>query len=66
MPPLVGRRKLHGRVLTDPIVPKLDVGASHRHVQLLPTAFIPLFLEVDGEEVPPQVKVLDPVRIEML
>ena len=44
-------------VLTDLIVPKLDAGAPHRHVQLLPTALLPLLLEGDGEEVPPQIKV---------
>ena len=65
MPPLIGRREPHGRVLADPIVPKLDAGAPHRHVQLLPaaflpllpTAFLPLLLEVDGKEMPPQVEV---------
>ena len=61
MPPLVGRREPHERVLADPIVLKLDVGAPHRHVQLLPTALLPLPLEADGEEIPPQVKVgVDP------
>ena len=39
------------------IVSKLDAGAPHRHVQLLPAALIPLLLEVDGKEIPPQVKV---------
>ena len=57
MPPLVGRREPHGQVLTDLIVLKLDVGAPHRHVQLLPTTLLPLLLEVDGEEIPPQVEV---------
>ena len=57
MTPLVGHQEPHGWVLADPIVPKLDAGAPHRHVQLLPTAFLPLLLEVDGEEMPPQVKV---------
>ena len=56
VPPLVGRRELHGRVLVDPIIPKLDVGTPHWHVQLLLAAFLPL-MEVDGEEMPPQVKV---------
>ena len=57
MPPLVGHREPHGRVLADPIVPKLDASAPHRHAQLLPTAFVPLPLEVDSEEIPPQVEV---------
>ena len=57
VPPLVGCREPHGRVLADPIVPKLDAEAPHRHVQLLPAAHLPLLLEVDGEEIPPQVKV---------
>ena len=57
MPPLVGRREPHGWVLADLIVLKLDAGAPHRHVQLLPTALLPLLLEVDGEEMPPQVEV---------
>ena len=35
----------------------LDASAPHRHVQRLPTALLPLLLEVDGEEIPPQVKV---------
>ena len=29
----------------------------HQHVQLLPTALLPLPLEADGEEIPPQVEV---------
>ena len=63
VPPVVGCRELHGRVLTDLIVPKLDVDAPHRHVQLLPTALLPLPLEADGEEIPPQVKVgADPLE----
>ena len=57
VPPLVGRRELHGRVLADLIVPKLDAGAPHQHVQLLPATLLPLLLEVDDEEIPPQVKV---------
>ena len=57
VPPLVGCREPHGQVLADPIVSELDAGASHRHVQLLPTALLSLLLEVDGEEIPPQVKV---------
>ena len=57
MPPLVRRREPHGRVLADLIVPKLDAGAPHRHVQLLPAALLPLLLEGDGEEVPPQIEV---------
>ena len=57
MPPLVGHREPHGRVLADPIVPKLDAGAPHRHVQLLLAAILPLLLEVDSEEIPPQVEV---------
>ena len=57
VPPLVGRLEPNGWVLTDPIVSKLDADAPHRHVQLLPAALLPLLLEVDGEEIPPQVKV---------
>ena len=53
MPPLIGRREPHGWVLVDLIVPKLDAGAPHRHVQLLPATLLPLLLEVDGEEIPP-------------
>ena len=56
VPPLVGCQETHGRVLADPIIPKLDAGAPHWHVQLLPTTLLPLLLEVDGEEIPPQVK----------
>ena len=55
--PLVGCRQPHRWVLADPIVPELDVDAPHRHVQLLPTAFLTLFLEGDGEEVPLVIKV---------
>ena len=55
MTPYVGRRKLHGRVLADPIVLELDAGAPH--VQLLPAALLPLLLEGDDEEVRPQVEV---------
>ena len=57
MPPLVGHREPHARVLADPIVLKLDADAPHRHVQLLPAALLPLLLEVNGEEMPPQVEV---------
>ena len=57
VPPLVGRREPNGRVLADPIVLKLDADAPHRHVQLLPAALLPLLIEVDGEEIPPQVEV---------
>ena len=47
----------HGRILAYPIVSKLDAGAPHRHVQLLPAAFLPLILEGDGEKVPLEIKV---------
>jgi len=57
VPPLVGHQEPHGWVLADPIVPKLDASAPHRHVQLLPVALLPLLLEVDGEEIPPQLEV---------
>ena len=57
MPPLVGRRQPHRWVLADPIVPELDAGAPHRHVQLLPAALLTLLLEGDGKEVPPQIEV---------
>ena len=38
------------------IVLELDAGAPHQHVQLLPIAFLPLLLEGDGEEVPPEIE----------
>ena len=57
VPSLIRRQELHGRVLADPIIPKLDAGAPHWHVQLLPTTLLPLLPEVDGEEIPPQVEV---------
>ena len=46
-----------GRVLAELIVPELDVGAPHRHMQLLPAALLSLLLEGDSEGVPPQIKV---------
>ena len=63
MSPLVGHREPYGRVLADLIVLKLDAGAPHWHVQLLPAALILLLLKGDGEEVPSQVKVgADPLE----
>ena len=81
MPPLDGGRQPHCRVVADPVIPKLDAGASHRRTQLLP--LLPLLLEGDGVEVPPQIKVgadpqesltqgdkrrhvLDPIGVEVL
>ena len=59
--PLFRHRESHRRVLTDPIVPKLDAGAPNQHVQLTPDALLPLLLEADSEEIRPQVKVgVDP------
>ena len=55
--PFVGRREPHGRILADLIVLKLDADVPHQHVQLLSAALLPLLLEVDGEEIPPQVEV---------
>ena len=55
MPPLVGGRQSHRRVLADPVVLEVDAGASHRCIQLL--LLLSLLLEGDGEEVPPQIKV---------
>ena len=59
MPPLVGCREPHGQVLADPIISKLDASAPCRRVQLLPVTLLPLLLEADGEEIPPQVEVGD-------
>ena len=36
---------------------ELEAGAPHRHVQFLSVALLPLLLEGDGEEVPPQIEV---------
>ena len=55
MPPLIGGRQLHSWVVANLVILKLDVGASHQHVQLLP--LLPLLLEGDGKEVLPQIKV---------
>ena len=61
MPPLVGRQEPHGRVLADPIISKLDASTPHWCVQLLLAALLLVLLEVDGEEIPPQVEVgVDP------
>ena len=57
VPPLVGCHQPHRWVLADLIVSELDAGTPHRHVQLLPVAFLPLLLEGDGEEVPLEIKV---------
>ena len=37
----------------------MDADASHRRMQLLPATLLPLLLEGDGEEVPPQIEVGD-------
>ena len=55
MPPLVGGRQPHLRVFTDPVILKLDAGASHRRIQLL--LLLPILLEGDDEEVPPKIEV---------
>ena len=57
MSPVVGGRQLHRWVLVDPVVLEVDAGTSHRRMQLLPGALLPLLLEGDDEEVPPQIKV---------
>ena len=55
MPPLIRGRQPHRWVLANLVVSKVDAGASHWRIQLL--LLLPLLLEGDGEEVPPQIKV---------
>ena len=55
MPPLVGGRQTHRRVLVDLVVAERDAGVSHRHAQL--SLLLRLLQEGDDEEMPPQVEV---------
>ena len=81
VPPLVGGRQTHQRVVVHPVVAQVNASTSHRHAQLLLPD--PLLRQVDGKEIPPQIEVgtnpqeslaqgdkrhnmLDPIRIKML